>query len=57
MGECQVLIIIDNEIADIDMMFAEYKNGTGTVPKKYYMFFASYLKQTNVNLQVFLDHN
>ncbi len=51
-----VLKIIDNEIEDIDMMFGEYKGGVGTVPEKHYMFFASYLKQTNVNLQVFLDH-
>ncbi|MDD2229929.1 MAG: hypothetical protein PHY48_11010 [Candidatus Cloacimonetes bacterium] len=50
-----VLKIIDNEIADIEMMFGEYKEGVATVPEKHYLFFASYLKQTNVNLQVFLD--
>ncbi len=51
-----VLMILDNEIADIEMMFGEFKDGEGTIPAKHYLFFASYLRQTNANLQVFLDH-
>ncbi|PKN73872.1 MAG: hypothetical protein CVU50_01430 [Candidatus Cloacimonetes bacterium HGW-Cloacimonetes-3] len=51
-----MLKIINNEIADIDMMFGEYKNGVSSIPEKHYLFFSSYLKQTNVNLKVFLDN-
>lgn len=51
-----LLKIIDNEIADIDMMFGEYKNGSGSIPEKYYVLFSSYLKQINVNLQIFMEH-
>jgi hypothetical protein len=50
-----VLMILDDEITAIDMMFGEYKDGVGTIPEKHYLFFASYLKQTNVNLQTFLN--